>query len=107
MRQQLRELGFPQIPPTVIYQDNTAVISLVCGLGNERKSKHVINYINFLREYVQNKSIILIHMPTQHMIADILTGPRPPDQSDYMYKVLMRGHIEGKHPLGIEYESAK
>jgi len=103
MRQQLNELGFPQLQPTIIYQDNTAVISLVLSIGNERRSKHVINYLNFLREHVESKAVQLIHMPTKHMVADILTGPRSPEESEYLFKILMRGHIEGNHPLGIEY----
>jgi hypothetical protein len=78
-RQLLLELGFPQEAPTVIYADNTSMITLATDFsGNHKRVKHYITRINFLIEQVRDRVITFTHVGTQDNVADILTKPLGP-----------------------------
>ena len=61
--------------PSLIYQDNTASISMATNVKVSSKSKHIQVRHHFVRDLINDKIIYLEHMPTEHMIADILTKP--------------------------------
>ena len=65
--------GIPSSPPTIVYEDNQITI----GWGNDgvRNTKHVAVRRNFVREQVQNSVVQLVYLPTEHMVADVLTKP--------------------------------
>jgi hypothetical protein len=78
-RQLLMELGFPQEQPTIIYADNTSMITLATDFsGNHKRVKHYITRINFLIEQVRDRVITFTHVGTKDNVADILTKPLGP-----------------------------
>ena len=74
-------LGVPQLEPTVIYEDNQAVVGIAHNPGkNHGKLKHVATCTSGVQEEVPLQTINLIHMPTAFMLADILTKALGKDQ---------------------------
>ena len=59
-----------------IYEDNKAAIQLVSnGMSTSDRSRHIHVRNNFVGQFVENGQIKVVHCPTKHMIADILTKP--------------------------------
>jgi hypothetical protein len=72
-RQFLADLGFQQVAPTVIFEDNLSTIHLV-EFGNDKgKTKHMDVRFHYIRELVESDQVKLNHKSTLDMIADILT----------------------------------
>ena len=92
LRGYLGDLGHYQIRPTIIYQDNTSVILLMDNINNEANSKHCIEKINFIRQEIQRSTISLVHMPTENMIADILTKPLAKEKFNQFRDIILNGH---------------
>ena len=92
LRAILAELGFPQLEPTVIYQDNTSSIRLCEKVGSETRTRHIVNRINFVREMIETGVVRLVHCPTEHMVADMLTGARERGLFEYLRTILLSGH---------------
>jgi hypothetical protein len=65
--------GFSSEPIT-IYQDNRGVIDLMNGnLVPSQRTKHLNIRYFFAGNKIRDGEIVLKHMPTQDMIADLLT----------------------------------
>jgi hypothetical protein len=77
-RNLLSSLGFPQIKPTIIYEDNLSAIKLTVAPQIPRKSKHIGVRYHYTRDMVQQNNIQLIHLRTTSMPADLLTKPLGP-----------------------------
>jgi hypothetical protein len=89
-RQFLQDLGFPQLSPTVVFEDNKSTIHMV-EFGTDRgKTKHMDVRFHYIRELVQNGSITLQHQSTLLMVADILTKALPSDSF-----LRLRQHLMG------------
>jgi len=71
----LSEMGIPILSPTVVYQDNMSTIKLIHHKGNEARTKHIDLRYNVIREFLQKQKIIVKYLPTEYMIADMLTKP--------------------------------
>jgi len=71
----LSELNELAEGPSLIYQDNQASISMATNVRVSSKSKHIQVRHHFVRELIEDGSIVLEYMPTQEMIADIFTKP--------------------------------
>jgi len=69
----LQFLNHTPLEPTKIYIDNQAAIRLCEVLKITHKTASVSLQINFIREFINNKTIELHFIPTQHNVADILT----------------------------------
>ena len=74
----LLELGFPQLNPTTLFEDNLSTISLIVNKGNGQRSKHINLRYNFVREQVVEKVLAMIHLSGMEMTSDILTKPLGP-----------------------------
>jgi hypothetical protein len=74
----LSELGYPQIKPTTLFEDNMSTISLIVNKGNGQRSKHIDLRYNFVREQVVEKVLAIIHLSGVDMTSDILTKPLGP-----------------------------
>ena len=74
-RSLLAEIGYPQLEPTIIYEDNMSTIAMVNNDGNSQKTKHIDIRYNLTREQVKNKVITMEHLKTIDMTSDILTKP--------------------------------
>jgi hypothetical protein len=76
----LEDVGFPQINPTVIYEDNMSAINLAKAPAVSRKSRHIHIRHHFIRDCVLNKLVTVQHVRTADMLADFLTKPFGPKQ---------------------------
>lgn len=79
LRRLLAELGFPQLEPTIMYQDNESTIAFVAGHRNHKATKHINPKFHFTGEAVEQGEICLVHMASELMVADVLTKALPAD----------------------------
>ena len=73
----LKEFGCLFTKPVIILEDNSAAIHLSKNPGDFSKSKHIDTRYHFVREQVEQGSIILMKVDTKENIADIFTKPLP------------------------------
>jgi hypothetical protein len=72
----LKELGFEQLEPTIIYVDNIAAKYLAESLDNiSNNVGHLVVELNYIKEQVLNGIIEIKYMKTGDQVADILTKP--------------------------------
>ena len=69
----LKEMGYPQPGPTVIWEDNRAAICLSEGPTSHNRTKHIDVRHHWLRQLVNDEIIKLHAIKTQDQQADILT----------------------------------
>ena len=76
LRSLLREAGFPQKKPTVIYEDNQSCMLFSKNPGKHDRTKHIDIRYHYVREQVvEFKNVTLIYKPTDEMVADMNTKP--------------------------------
>ena len=93
-RQLLKELGFSQLEPTLVFEDNNSAITLATKWsGNNKRTKHFGIRINFLLEQYNSSIIELVHLSSEQQIADILTKPLPTDQFLRLRDLLLGSHL--------------
>ena len=73
LRRLLADIGFFQHEPTIMWQDNLSTIDMVNGHRSYKASKHINPKFHYTGEMVEAKEIKLCHLPTEDMIADVLT----------------------------------
>ena len=73
LRRLLKDIGFKQRQPTLMWQDNMSTIDMVNGHRSHRASKHINPKFHFTGEMVERGEIVLRHKPTDMMVADVLT----------------------------------
>jgi hypothetical protein len=76
----LEDIGFPQLSPTVIYEDNMSAINLAIAPHITRKSRHIHTRHHFIRDLIQQKLAVVRHLATEDMLADFFTKPYGPKQ---------------------------
>ncbi len=74
-RHLLREFNAPQSEPTTLFEDNRAAISLAAEDAHHKRTKHIDVRYHLLRESVTRRVLVLQHIATDEMIADLLTKP--------------------------------
>lgn len=77
IRSLLGSIGFQQIDPTTINEDNQGAIALAGNPGNHPRTKHIDIKYHFIREAVEKNEIALQYCPTKEMLADMLTKALP------------------------------
>ena len=81
----LSELGFKNVEPTIIYEDNLSAIALTTQFsGNMKRVKHFIQRIHFILEQYNLSVIKEIHINTEEQVSDILT--KALYEPDFVYK---------------------
>jgi hypothetical protein len=73
VRNLLKELGFPQEEPTLLFGDNQSAITIAHDPQYHARSKHFDVQNHFVREKIENGVIKLYYCPTAEMVADIFT----------------------------------
>ena len=58
------------------FTDNQSALAIACG-ANSPRTKHIDVSYHFVRECILEKKIILKYIPTNMMLADVLTKPLP------------------------------
>ena len=62
--------------PATLYQDNTSTMAMIAkGRATSERTRHVNIRYFFVKDRVDAGEIVIEHMPTRLMIADILTKP--------------------------------
>ncbi len=82
-RELLKQLGFEQKNPTVVFQDNLNVVNLADFSSRDNQTKYLTNKINFIRQAVDDEVIVMRHVDTAENIADIGTNSLDHHQHDY------------------------
>ena len=63
-----------EIGPVILYQDNMSTIALIQnGASTSHRTKHIKIRYFFVHERIMSGEIIVEHMPTERMLADVLT----------------------------------
>lgn len=79
-----------KMPAATLYQDNTSTISLATtGRSKSARTRHIAIRYFFVKDRVDSDEVKIVHMPTTHMIADILTKPLQGDLFRQMRAWLM------------------
>ncbi|CAB0042346.1 unnamed protein product [Trichogramma brassicae] len=73
----LTELGFTDLSRTIIYNDNQSAGKLATNPVFHARSKHIDIRAHFVREVLKDGKFTLEYLPTEDMIADILTKALP------------------------------
>jgi hypothetical protein len=76
-RDVMSELGFKQINPTIIYEDNTGVIDFVNNNTSFSHLRHLDIKLLSAKDWVINGDIRLIAISSENNLADIFTKPLP------------------------------
>ena len=76
-RKFLSELGFPQLAPTTIFEDNAAAKAIAEQSNFKGKNKHFDTRWSFICEFIERGIIRIEKIPRRLQLADIGTGARP------------------------------
>ena len=71
----LSELHFPQDSPTVAYEDNSAVITLVESVKTHPRTRHLNKIRNFIIQEITSQTLQVVKVPGTDNVADIFTKP--------------------------------
>jgi hypothetical protein len=64
------------VAPATVYQDNQSTIALAeKGYSSNKRSRHVNLRYFFITDRVRTGEVVLEYLPTEEMIADLLTKP--------------------------------
>ena len=66
-------LGFAVVTPIISFCDNESAVNLSIADHSTKRMKHVLTRMAFLQERIDEGSMVLIHVDTDGMIADIGT----------------------------------
>jgi transposase InsO family protein len=80
IRKLLKDFDIASEEPTVIYEDNQGCIAMAKNPVNHERTKHIDIRYNFVRERVEDKTIVVKYLETTEMLADILTKGLSRDQ---------------------------
>ena len=73
MRTFLKDIGFEQKAPTIIYEDNSSAISLASCSNIAKKSRHILLRYHFIKFAVESGHVEVHYVDTKDQRADILT----------------------------------
>ena len=73
MRRFLSDIGFPQLKPTIIFEDNSSAISLASCSNIPKKSRHILLRYHFIKYAVESGQVEVHYIDTKKQRADFLT----------------------------------
>lgn len=77
MRQLLHKLHVPLSKATLVYCDNVSVVYMTANPVHHRRTKHIEIDIHFVRKKVALGEVRVLHVPSSHQYADIMTKGLP------------------------------
>ena len=98
LRNFLIHLGLhrPDKKPAIIYQDNQATIKMHMGNAKSlNRTRHIDIHHRWISDYCRQGQIDLQYLPTNLMIADVLTKPLQGD----LFKILTAQLLNTFNPL--------
>ena len=75
--QLLQELHIPLSKATIVYCDNVSAVYMTASPVRHRRTKHIEIDIHFVREKVALGEVRVLHVPSSHQFADIMTKGLP------------------------------
>ena len=72
MKQMLADYGIVQ-DTLVVYCDNTSAINISKNPVQHSRTKHIDIRHHFIRELVENKTVVIEHVATENQLVDIFT----------------------------------
>ena len=90
----LKFLGYGGEHPAPVLCDNLATVLLSENNTTSKRMKHIATRIAFLRENVEGKKVVLIHVSTHQQIADIFTKPLSAAPFHVLREMLLRHPTE-------------
>jgi hypothetical protein len=91
LRVLLKEAGFEQLGPTVVYSDSTAGIDQVGAYKNSSKARHYCRDLNFIRAAIADGVVRFEHISGDLNRSDALTKNLGYDKFSRFARLLMRG----------------
>ena len=80
--------------PVTIYQDNMSTISMIKnGISKSNRTRHMNIRYFWTKERVDMGELKIVYMPTDDMIADILTKPLQGDKFIALRRLLLNWDI--------------
>ena len=75
--QLLQELHAPLSSATIVYCDNVSTLYMTANPVHHRRTKHIEIDIHFVRDKVTLGQVRVLHVPSTHQFADIMTKGLP------------------------------
>ena len=88
----LTEISFPQTEPTPLFTDNTAVIAMTTNEQNTVQNEHMTMAINYVRQQIAAKVVVLYHVDGDKNAADVMTKNLAKPKFIPLTKTLTSGH---------------
>ena len=88
LRRLLEHMGFQQ-GPTTTFQDNMSTIHWANGKENFQRVKHLDVKYHYIRQLLTEHVIVVQYLPTEEMIADVLTKPLVTEKFEYLASQLL------------------
>ena len=73
MRRLLSDIGCNSEEPTTMYEDNQGAIEISKNARFNNRTKHIDVRFHFIREKVSTNEVRVIYLPTEDMLADIMS----------------------------------
>ncbi|GKV20591.1 hypothetical protein SLEP1_g30690 [Rubroshorea leprosula] len=96
LRMVLEELGFDLIEPCVLKVDNMSTIAIAQNPVQHGRTKHIKIKYHVIKNYVQDKEIVLQHCDSEIQVADILTKALPRQKFEEFRDMLGVTNIKSK-----------
>ena len=88
LRSLLAELGFQYDAPTPLFLDNRGAIATALAQVNHSRTKHIDIHHHYIRDHVADKTIKVIHVPSNDNLADLFTKALPRLRFDFLCQLL-------------------
>ena len=90
LRNFVTELGFPQLAPSRLLEDNQACVAMVNNHSVTGRNRHFCVKMAWLRQQVSDEIIKLVFVASKNNVADILTKILPTEVHTKLTKLLLR-----------------
>ena len=87
-RRLLSSLGYPQLEPTILFEDNKSTISMIKNKCNGKRTKHIDVRYNLIRELCEKMVIAMTYLSSAEMTSDTLTKSLAPGPFNHLRPIL-------------------